>query len=191
MGGSSSAAGAVTPARFPRVCHALARCPQVLLPGRGGHVHGRGPAPGRGLALPPATERAVLRGHGEAVHLRDGTGPRLPAQSAHHPQVCAQGVTCGRLCSSGTWTGSCTVCPAPGLQSCPQVWLPSPSAPGSKPAPRLCTCCPWGWLPCKQPQVGWERGPLQLVCPAAGSCPATTEQRPLLIGHAPGGLNSC
>ncbi|KAI2557686.1 serine/threonine kinase 32C, partial [Homo sapiens] len=52
--------------------------PLVLLPGRGGHVHGRGPATGRGPALPPAAERAVLRGHGEAVHLRDGTGSGLP-----------------------------------------------------------------------------------------------------------------
>lgn len=43
--------------------------PQVLLPGRGGHVHGGGPAARRGPALPPAAERAVHRGDGQAVPL--------------------------------------------------------------------------------------------------------------------------
>lgn len=44
----------------------------------------------RRTALPPAAERGVLGGRGEAVRLRDGAGPRLPARPAHHPQVCGR-----------------------------------------------------------------------------------------------------
>lgn len=60
---------------------------QVLLPGCGRYVHGCRPAARRGPALPSPTERAVPRGHREALHLRAGAGPRLPPEQAHHPQV--------------------------------------------------------------------------------------------------------
>lgn len=42
--------------------------------------------------------------------------------------------------------------PGPGLQTCPPVWLPSPSAPGSKPAPPRCTCCPRGGCHARSPR---------------------------------------
>nr|XP_021156791.1 serine/threonine-protein kinase 32A isoform X2 [Columba livia] len=60
---------------------------EVLLPGCGRYVHGCRPAARRGPALPSPTERAVPRGHREALHLRAGAGPRLPPEQAHHPQV--------------------------------------------------------------------------------------------------------
>ena len=66
----------------PSLCSA-----QVLLPGRGGHVHGGGPAFGGGPALPPPAERAVHRGRRQTLPLRDDPGAGLPAEPAHHSQV--------------------------------------------------------------------------------------------------------
>lgn len=61
---------------------------QVLVPGRGGHVHGGGSAVRRRPALSSAAERAVHRGRRQTLPVRDDAGARLPAEPAHHTQVC-------------------------------------------------------------------------------------------------------
>lgn len=60
---------------------------QVFLPRWGRHVHGGGPPAGWRPALSPAAERPLQGRNSEALHLRAGHGPGLPAEPAHHSQV--------------------------------------------------------------------------------------------------------
>lgn len=48
----------------------------------------------------------------------------------------------------------CTGCPPPGLQTCPQVWPPGPSAPGSKASPAAVPLMPpWGGSRASSPRL--------------------------------------